>query len=580
MRTLISYTSCFLLLSLLASSANAAFPTGNAINGTLPMTSWSLELEDVLTIPNSSGQAPRLEEIVSGGAPGLAYVVDQRGSIYSFNPTDASPSASTFLDLSTAVPDFNDGSQTGVRGLAFHPDFNSADTEGFRKFYTSHSRDAFAGTTSNPKFFNSPPGLNHDSVVGEWTVNANGTVDTSSYRELIRVGQPEFDHNVGAIGFNPNVSSADADYGNLYIALGDGGGGGDPNNLAQDISTTASGSGNKGFPHGSILRVNPIASGGDPFTIPADNPFVGQADAIEEIWAYGLRNPHKFTWDRVSGKMLIADIGQSNIEEINLGASGANYGWNEYEGTFQLNSTTVVDTLSPSHTTDEFTYPVAQYDRDFDNNGFGDHLFAVVGGSVYRGDAVPQLRGKYFFGDFSQTENSIFAVNVDELVQREDFTDVDNINQGFLAPFEAVRLTQNGVEKSFLQIVRDASNNQSLNRSDLRYGIGPDNEIYVINKRDGVVRRFASVTGLLEGDFNEDGTVDAADYTVWRDLLGERYSQADYDIWVANYGQTAPASFQASNVESSTSQSVPEPTGVMMIFFAVLKVCSTRRSAV
>ena len=306
------------LLGACANHAGAQFPAGNPLNATIPKTPWTVELEDVLTIPNSSGLAPRVEFLTSGGVPGLAYVIDQRGPIYTFDPTDTNPTPALFLDIATAAPNFFDGFQRGVRGLAFHPDFNNPGTAGFRKFYTSHSRTAFSGPpVGNPTIFFSPISPNHDSVVAEWAVNPDGTVNTGAYRELMYVGQPRDDHNVGQIGFHPNAMPGDADYGNLYIALGDGGGVHDPDNLAQNIGIMPPGN-PTGYPHGSILRIDPIASGGDPYTIPGDNPFVGQANTIEEVWAYGFRNPHRFSWDAITGKMLISDIGQTNIEEINL----------------------------------------------------------------------------------------------------------------------------------------------------------------------------------------------------------------------------------------------------------------------
>ena len=409
--------------------ARADLPSGNPIATPVPTSSWSIELEEVVTIPNSGGTFPRLEFLTSGGIPGLAYVVDQRGPIYAFDPGDALSIPELIVDLSTAVPDFNVQSQTGVRGLAFHPDFNNPGTDGYRKLYTSHSRNGFASGIGNPKFFNSPQGLNHDSVVGEWEVLPDGTVDTSSYRELIRVGQPQSDHNIGQIGFNPNAAPGEADYGKLYIALGDGGGPDDPNDLAQNISTNQPGAAT-GFPHGSILRIDPIASGSDPFSIPADNPFVGQPNTIEEIWAYGLRNPHRFTFDTAGDEvMLISDIGQVNVEEINLGHAGANYGWELREGTFlKQGSSSSLDPLPAGHPTDPFTYPVAQYDHD---SGLGiGFSWAVVGGSVYRGTNVPQLTGMYLFGDFGTNQGPIMAVDVDELVQREDFTDLNDLNGG------------------------------------------------------------------------------------------------------------------------------------------------------
>ena len=550
---------CFSHLVLMlatASVASAQFPQGNPINAVIPKTSWTVELEDVLTIPNSAGQVPRMEDMTFGGQPGLAYVIDQRGPIWSFDPSQANPTPSLFFDIYSVVQNANIGIQTGLRGLAFHPDFNNSGTDGFRKFYTAHSRNAFAAAVGNPKAFFSPPGINHESVVGEWTMNANGTVNGGSYREVVRVGQPLDDHNIGQISFNPNASQGDADYGNLYIALGDGGGAGNPNNTAQDISTTTPNSGGMGFPHGSMLRINPIASGGNPFEVPTDNPFVGQANTIQEVWAYGLRNPHKFSWDTEGqGIMLISDIGQSNVEEINLGQAGANYGWDEREGTFDVLNTGIVQSLPANHPSDGFTYPVIQHDHDLNNNNFRDHLFATVGGPVYRGDDLPQLRGRYFFGEFSE-ESVIYSVGVEHIIQRDDFSDLQNLSDGHLAPFEEVRLTRNGVETSLLDIVRAETGNFSLNRSDIRLAAGPDGEFYVLNKRDGVIRRFAAVDGLLAGDFNEDGVVDAADYTVWRDGLGNRYSPSDYDVWAGNFGATLPA--------SSESNSVPEPSALLL----------------
>ena len=142
MRTLPSNVALVVALTLLMSQrAWCVFPAGNPINGAIPQSALSITLEDVVTIPNSSGSLrPRLEFLTSGGAPGLAYVFDQRGKIYSFDPSLPSPTPSVFLDLSTAVANFNDGAQTGVRGLAFHPDFNNPAAPGYRKFYTAHSR--------------------------------------------------------------------------------------------------------------------------------------------------------------------------------------------------------------------------------------------------------------------------------------------------------------------------------------------------------------------------------------------------------------------------------------------------------
>jgi hypothetical protein len=373
---------------LMSPRAWCVFPAGNPINGAIPQSSLSITLEDVVTIPNSSGSLrPRLEFLTSGGAPGLAYVFDQRGKIYSFNPSLPSPTPSVFLDLSTAVANFNDGAQAGVRGLAFHPDFNNPAAPGYRKLYTAHSRSP-SSAQGNPVDFPapSPPGLNHYSVLGEWTMNTNGTVNTGSYRELMRIGQPYADHNIGQIDFNPNAMPSDADYGNLYIATGDGGnvfpiGQIDPHDHGQGLDE----------PFGAVLRINPLASGSNPYTVPTDNPFrVDSTPASPQnlIWAYGLRNPHRFTFDTGGDhKMLITDIGQSNVEEVNLGAAGANYGWDLREGTFVTTSVSggqnFVDPLPANHAGDVFTYPVAQYDHDWDNNNSIEGLWSIVGVGFY-----------------------------------------------------------------------------------------------------------------------------------------------------------------------------------------------------
>ena len=143
-----------LLVCCAANPCQAVLPVADPIPGDISKTSWSVALEDVVTIPNSSGSnRPRLEFLTGGGVAGLAYVVDQRGKIYSFDPAAQNPSTTLFMNLSTAVPNFRDGGQQGVRGLAFHPDFNNSGTDGFRKFYTSHSRTINSSGVGDPESF-------------------------------------------------------------------------------------------------------------------------------------------------------------------------------------------------------------------------------------------------------------------------------------------------------------------------------------------------------------------------------------------------------------------------------------------
>jgi glucose/arabinose dehydrogenase len=558
----------------------SAQSTTNPINAVVPTASWSLVLEDVATVPNNNGNIPRLEYLTAGGAPGMAYVIEQRGDIYRFDPSLANPTLTKFLDLDQFLGnDYNFNNEGGLRGLAFHPDFNNPGTDGFGKFYTSHSRDSFTPLQGSPSptIFPSPKTPDHDSVVAEWTVNANGTVNTATYRELMRIGQPYSNHNIGQISFNPTAGTGDADYGKLYIALGDGGSGGDPYNMAQDIDVTPD-----PRPFGKMLRIDPIASGSNPYSIPGDNPFAGQSNRVQETWAYGLRNPHKFAWDDATGLMYIADIGQGNVEEINIGRVGANYGWDVREGTFIYNGGSV-NPLPAGHATDAYTYPVAQYDHDFDNNG-STSSSAVTSGPVYRGSAVPELTGMYLFAEFATNSGAIYAVDVDDLIERDSFPNVASLSGGFLAPFVDLKINDNGALKSFLQFLRDESGNGGLSRTDLRFSVDADGEIYVMNKHDGVIRRIAGVVGLDQGDADRDGDVDGADLAAWQANFGAggdwsdgnfdadgAVDGADFLTWQRNVG-TTPATIN--------NEAVPEPAtgGLLVLAAAAMAVSGCRRS--
>ena len=458
--------------------------TTNPIPSAVPTSSIQLRLEDVIRIPNA-----RLELLTQAGdGSGFLYVADQFGAIYSFHPNDPDPSSTLdgVLRLAGHAPGFRrEGGQRGLRSFAFHPDHLTEGTPGFRKLYTAHSV-----TNSGAP--------NHDSVVAEWTLQADGNVDTSiPPREILRQEQPRGDHNIGRIGFDPNATLGDPDYANLYIALGDGGNYRTPgdstlNPNGQDTTNWL----------GSILRVDPATpdeSAGTAYTVPADNPFVGDDAFLPEIWAYGLRNPHTFSWDiGGSGNMYIGDIGQSGIEEVNLGQAGANYGWSAREGTFSVegklpdaSNPIAIDALPADHATDDYTYPVAQYDHSLGSEGNQIGNSAIVGGFVYRGNQVSELSGKYLFGDFANNHGPIYLVDETELDQEEDFINLAGQDGGYLAPFkELVLLDDSNQPTTLLDIIREAGGNSSLGRTDLRFGQGADGEIYVLNKQDGWIRRF------------------------------------------------------------------------------------------
>ncbi|MFD0053092.1 PQQ-dependent sugar dehydrogenase [Streptomyces sp. NPDC127168] len=216
-------------------------------------------------------------------------------------------------------------------------------------------------------FYISYTDLQGTSTIDEFAVQ-DGTIQQDTRRTVLTQQQPESNHNGGDITFGPD--------GYLYIAFGDGGGGGDPDGNGQKLDTLL----------GKLLRIDP--RGGTPYAVPEDNPFVGDPDARSEIWSYGLRNPWRFSFDAGSGDLLIADVGQSEWEEIDWAPAdskgGENYGWAQMEGTHPFRGGTEPANHVP---------PIHEYDR----NGLG---CSVTGGYVYRGQAVADLAGQYVYSDY------------------------------------------------------------------------------------------------------------------------------------------------------------------------------------
>ena len=272
------------------------------------------------------------------------FIVEKTGKIRIVK--SGSVLSTPFLDLSARV---SDADEQGLLGLAFHPQY-----------------------AVNGRFVVDYTDPNGDTHVSAFRVSANPDVaDPASEQVLLAIDQPFDNHNGGMVVFGPD--------GKLYIGMGDGGSAGDPQGNGQ----------NKGVLLGKILRVD--VSGAGVLSVPADNPFVGQAGARPEIWSYGLRNPWRFSFDRAQGDLYIADVGQNAREEVDVatGAAqfgkGLNFGWNVMEG---------VACYSPSSGCPRsgLTLPVLDYDH---SNGC-----SITGGYVYRGSAAPGLRGLYFYSDY------------------------------------------------------------------------------------------------------------------------------------------------------------------------------------
>lgn len=394
---------------------------------------------------------------------GRLFVADLRGQVWLIDGGQLAPEP--FLDAAAVLgDDLRSGCNScGVRAFAFHPEFAVPGSRGFGKFYTLtiQTPDSTAKHPATPRFAWTASPITAVDVVSEWQVDpldAN-RIDPASEREVLRIEQRQIGHSTEHLGFRPGLAPDDPDFGMLYVSIGDGGfdrDDPDPFRAAQDRTNLM----------GTIIRIDPLGEDSPGYSLPGDNPFLGDPGALDEIWAYGLRNPQRFSWDG-AGRLLIADIGQSNIEEINLGSAGANYGWSEREGTFVLDRDDP-SAVRPRPMDDArfgFTYPVLQYDHDVALVASG--LVAITGGFVYRGSRLPELVGHYLFGDL--VSGRIF------------YAAAANLVAGRQAAFQELILTQAGVEVRLLDLIGEE-------RVDLRFGEGEDGEIYLLTKQDGAIR--------------------------------------------------------------------------------------------
>jgi glucose/arabinose dehydrogenase len=379
-------------------------------------------LETFFAPINASGTKIKLELVTSGltaplkgtvapGLPNYLFVVDQPGILWAVNLTTGAKTpflnvANRLVTLGVLGPNTFD--ERGLLGLAFHPNYQQ---NGLLYTYTS---EPTAGLPTFPTTIPMGSTPDHQNVVAEWQAvnpaNPAAGVNPASRRELMRVDWPQFNHDGGDLAFGPD--------GFLYISMGDGGGADDadgqlfivadgslPANEAPIIGHQGDGNAQKlNTPLGKILRidVNGHNSANGQYGIPADNPFVG-APGLDEIFAFGFRNPFRFSFDSATGALFVGDVGQNDIEEVDVVVKGGNYGWNAKEGTlfFHINGNAEgfgSDVLDNGRTTPEMIDPVAQYDTHGEGH-------SVIGGFVYHGSRIPQLRDRYVFAEFSRVFN-------------------------------------------------------------------------------------------------------------------------------------------------------------------------------
>ena len=464
------------------------------------------------------------------------FVVEQTGAIKVIDLGTKSVLATPFL----TTPDTDsEGGEGGLLGLAFHPDYATVGSTGFGKFYTYVTVDN--GGVPVPAGTAATATSTFSTHIRQYSVSANPLVANSTPTEILSFPRPFWNHVGGWIGFSPKDKY-------LYINSGDGGlsndfGAGhyEPGGNAQTITDNLLGKQLRIDVNSDDFTDNTPEDMARNYSIPASNPFVGTT-GDDEIWTYGLRNPYRSSFDRDTGDLWTGDVGQDTREEIDFEPATRtgvpNYGWRLREGNVE-NPYNVVGGPPPS----DYVAPVHDYDHSADGGR------AVIGGYVYRGPD-PSLQGTYFFGDtisghFWTMNTSTFAVQ-----------NIDNL----LVP-------DTGTPSGPSSFAEDSVGN-----------------LYIVSYYTGAVFRI-NTTQLLTGDYNANGTVDAADYVVWRETFGSMTNLAadgnnsgaiddgDLTIWRANFGNTVHISTPGSGT------SVPEPGRVQPVFSlaAIAGCCWIRR---
>ena len=389
---------------------------GFVLAGVLALASGAKAQQDVLPpiqlgtisislVPVATGLAAPDYAISAPGDASRLFILEQRGQVLILQNGSVLPTPALDISsvISTALNPANANDERGLLGLAFHPGFNNPVSPGFHTLYTFNSQPLGTGPT-----YAAPNNAvqNFKTVVNEFKMSLTdpNVIDPSSRREVISFGKNANNHNGGTIAFGPD--------GYLYLGLGDGGNANDvgashiePGGNAQNLST----------PLGKMLRFDPIspalnAGSVDPvsangqYRIPTTNPFQG-AGQVPETYALGFRNPYRFAFDRLNGQLIAADVGQNVVEEIDRVVLGGNYGWAIKEGDFLFNRTTgsggaagTVGARSPglpAGLIDPITGTLGTLEYDH-----GDGI-SITGGFVYRGDDIPELFGKYVFGDLA-----------------------------------------------------------------------------------------------------------------------------------------------------------------------------------
>ena len=379
-------------------------------------------------------------EIKNAGDERL-FVVEKSGKIKILNP-DGSVNSAPFLDIEDRVS--TNANERGLLGLAFHPNY-----------------------PENPFFFVNYTNNSGDTTISKFSVSTDENIANESETVLLVINQPYGNHNGGCINFGPD--------GNLYIGMGDGGSGGDPQNYSQSTGSLL----------GKMLRIN-VNSGA--YSIPENNPYG------DEIWSVGLRNPWKFSFDSENGNLWIADVGQNEFEEINMiqgNPANINYGWRCYEGNEPYN-------ISGCPNDDDLTFPIATYSH----YNSGDLKCSVTGGYIYRGNQISGLNGVYFFADYCSGEIGFLSKNDED--NWEMSLAFPNINGSWVSFGEDINgeLYIASINGGIYKIVDAALSNNEIENNSFNYFPNPVVDKLEIRSDNPVDIKLYNLSGMLIKSYN------------------------------------------------------------------------------
>lgn len=552
-----------------------------------------------------------------GGGRDRLFVNDLNGPLYILDKTSKSFTEYLNFNGRGSQPGlFNRlyrdaGYATGLVTFQFDPDYANNG-----KFYTIHVEQGNSGSqvpdnTNYPNLnvsnygvttsVDSPGAANYRNVLVEWTdTNTNNTTFEGTARELLRIDARDRIHPMGDIIFNPTAGPDDPDWRMMYVSIGDAGNGEQSDSAIRPTPQMLSAFG------GKIIRIRPdnvdmntpgTLSPNGKYYIPSDNPFTDIANSAvrDEIYALGLRNPHRMSWDvdpenPASNHLIVNDIGLHTWEEVNIIHAGGNYGYSAREGNERLisnfetgpvpNPDLIPIYIGNTPTANMVTplYPVAQYGHGLPGQG-GPAGDSITSGFVYRGSNMPSLYGKYIFGDI--TTGQLMWCDLDEMLAADDgnpatlatihsldvlwddpsspageqLYTVLNAGGAVLGPMhqivEAGYEARGGTDPN---LPGTAGVTGPYGRADIRIQVDDAGELFILSKSDGMIRYI--LEAFAEGDFNRDGAVDGRDFLAWQRDPGI----GDLAAWQANYGVSSLAH----------SMAVPEPTAGALIALALL----------